>query len=131
METAASDGERKSISGDGSVESGGVVAGDASGEQVVQVKNWFHAWKRFCMPVHGLWEGLEAFGGSWGVLGASGRSLERLGQALECLNCVLEASWGRLGGFWRRPEVNLSHLRGFLGRLRTSWDHFGTSQASF
>ena len=50
-------------------------------------------------------------------LGASGRGLGCLGQALERLNRVLDASWGRLGGFWKRPEANLRHLGGFLGRV--------------
>ena len=97
METTASDGERQSISGHGSVDSGAVVAGDASGEQVVQVKNWFHAWKRFCMPVHGFWEGLEALEGFWGIMEASGHCLGAswvgLGASKLHLGCVLGASW--------------------------------------
>ena len=35
------------------------------------------------------------------------------GQALESLNCVLDASWERLRGFRRRLEANLRRLGGF------------------
>ena len=61
-----------------------------------------------------------SFGGSgglqrpfWEVLEGSGRGLGRLGQALEPLNCVLDASWERLRGFRRRLEANLRRLGGF------------------
>ena len=61
-----------------------------------------------------------SFGGSgglqrpfWEVLEGSGRGLGRLGQALEPLNCVLDASWERLEGFWRRLGGNLGRLGGF------------------
>ena len=43
----------------------------------------------------------------------SGSGLGRLGQALERLNCVLDASWEHLGGFGRRLEANLGRLGGF------------------
>ena len=60
---------------------------------------------------------LEAFGGlpkrNWVVLRESGKGLGRLGQAMEPLNCVLDASWERLRGFWRRLEANLKRLGGF------------------
>ena len=47
------------------------------------------------------------------VLGQSGNGLGRLGQALEPLNCVLDASLERLRGHRRRVEVNLRCLGGF------------------
>ena len=60
---------------------------------------------------------LEAFGdlpkSFWVVLRESGKGLGRLGQAMEPLNCVLDASWERLRGFRRRLEANLRRLRGF------------------
>ena len=46
-----------------------------------------------------FWKVLEAFRGSLGGLGGSGRGLGRLGQAFEALNCVLDVSWQRLGRF--------------------------------
>ena len=61
------------------------------------------------------------------TLGASGR----LGQALERLNCVLDAFWERLGENWRPLEANLRRLGGFLGRLEGVLGALGTSQASF
>ena len=74
--------------------------------------------KRFCMVLGWIWKPLEILG-----------DLGRLGQALECLNCVLDASGGRLGEFWRRPEANLKHLGGFLERLAgvlgPSWSVLG------
>ena len=33
------------------------------------------------------------------------------------LNCILDASWERLGGFWTRLEANSSRLGGSLRRL--------------
>ena len=45
-----------------------------------------------------------------GGLGKSGRGLGRLGQGLEHLNCILDASWRHLRGFRRRLEVNLRRL---------------------
>ena len=68
-----------------------------------------------------FWEGL---GGVWEGLGW-------LGQAMEPLNCVWDASWGRLGGFGRRLEANSSRLGGFLGRLEGVSGALGTSRASF
>ena len=62
------------------------------------------------------------------------RILEGLGNVLGGsyrLNCVLDASWERLGGFWMRLEDNLSHLGAFLRRLKGVWGALGTSQASF
>ena len=47
------------------------------------------------------------------VLRESGKGLGRLGQALEPLNCVLDASWECLRGFRRRLEANLRRLGGF------------------
>ena len=47
------------------------------------------------------------------VLRESGKGLGRHGQALEPLNCVLDASWERLRGFRRRLEANLRRLGGF------------------
>ena len=37
----------------------------------------------------------------------------RVGQALERVNRVLEASWDRRKGFWSRLEANLKRLGGF------------------
>ena len=45
--------------------------------------------------------------------GVSGAALGRPWQAFGHLNCVLVASWGRLGGFGRRLEANLVRLGGF------------------
>ena len=42
---------------------------------------------------------LEGPGASWATL--------------EPLNCVLDASWERLRGFWRRLEANLKRFGGF------------------
>ena len=47
------------------------------------------------------------------VLRESGKGLGQLGQAMEPLNCVLDASWERLRGFRRRLEANLRRLGGF------------------
>ena len=47
------------------------------------------------------------------ILRESGKGLGHLGQALEPLNCVLDASWERLRGFRRRLEANLRRLGGF------------------
>ena len=52
------------------------------------------------------------------VLSESGKGLGRHGQALEPLNCVLDACWGRLRGFRRRLEANLGVLEGFESCLR-------------
>ena len=65
------------------------------------------------------------------VMEAPRSCLGRLGQALGRLNCVLDASWGRLGEFWRRLEANLRRLGGFLGRLEGVSRVTGASQASF
>ena len=50
-------------------------------------------------------------------LGLSGTGLGRLGQALEPLNCVLDASWAHLEGFCRLLEAIWVRLGGFGGRL--------------
>ena len=74
---------------------------------------------------------LEAFGDLprlfWVVLSESGKGLGRHGQALEPLNCVLDASWERLRGFRRRLEANLRCLGQALEPLscvlHASWEH--------
>ena len=69
------------------------------------------------MSRHDFLRSSEAFGGLpkrfWMVLRESGKGLGRLGQAMEPLNCVLDASWERLRGFRRRLEANLRRLGGF------------------
>ena len=47
------------------------------------------------------------------VLRESGKGLGRLGQAMEPLNCVFDASWDCLRGFRRRLEANLRRPGGF------------------
>ena len=74
-------------------------------------------------------EGLEVLEGSGGVMEASGSCLGRLGQALGRLNCILDASWGCLGEFWRHLEANLNHLGRFLGCLEGVPGASGTSRA--
>ena len=59
---------------------------------------------RFGMAFARVLEALEE------LLKGSGRGLERPGQALEFLDCVLNASWECLGGFGRRFETNLVRL---------------------
>ena len=59
-------------------------------------------------------EGLGALGE---VLEESGGGLERPGQALELLDCVLNASWECLGGVGRRFETNLVRLGWPLARF--------------
>ena len=41
----------------------------------------------------------------WEGLGLCGTGLQRLGQAMEPLNRILDASWWRLEEFWRRLEA--------------------------
>ena len=53
---------------------------------------------------------LEGFGALGEVLEESGGGLERPGQALELLDCVLNASWECLGEVGRRFEANLVRL---------------------
>ena len=43
--------------------------------------------------------------------------LEHPGQALEHLDCILDASWERPGGFGRRFKANLVGLSEFLARF--------------
>ena len=71
-------------------------------------------------------------------MGLSGAGLGRLGQALEPLNCVFDASWECLEGFWRRLEPIWVRLGGFGGRLESAeaapslvWEGFGTVFARF
>ena len=82
--------------------------------------------KRFYMFFGRVWRPWKALGG---VMEASESCLGRLGQALGRLNCVLDASWGRLGEFWRRLEANLNHLGRFLGHLEGVSGASGTSWA--
>ena len=79
-----------------------------------------------------LWGPLKALLGGFRL---SGTGLGRLRQALEPLNCVLDASWERLRGFGRRLEANLRRL----GRFRKPFEgakgrprpHFKSVQGCF
>ena len=82
--------------------------------------------RRFYMVFGRVWRPWKALGG---VMEASGNCLGRLGQALGRLNCILDASWGCLGEFWRHLEANLNHLGRFLGRLEGVPGASGTSWA--
>ena len=82
--------------------------------------------RRFYMVFGRVWRPWKALGG---VIEASGSCLGRLGQALGRLNCILDASWGCLGEFWRHLEANLNHLGRFLGRLEGVPGASGTSWA--
>ena len=75
--------------------------------------------KRFYMFFGRVWRPWKALGG---VMEASGSCLGRLGQALGRLNCVLDATWGRLGEFGRRLEANLRRLGGFRKPLKIAKD---------
>ena len=89
----------------------------------------------FCMVFWRFWRPSEALLDS---LGGSGRGLGRLGQAFEALNCVLDASWQRLGRFlevswgqlWRlggvrkpfqsakgRPRPHFKRVQGCFGMV--------------
>ena len=65
-----------------------------------------------------LWKLSEALMGGFG---RSGRSLGRLGQRLERLNCILDASWERLRGFGRRLEAILRPSSCVLEGLEDVW----------
>ena len=84
--------------------------------------------KRFYIIFGRVWRPWKALGG---VIEASGSCLGRLGQALGRLNCILDASWGRLGEFWRRLEANLNHLGRLLERLEDVSGASGTSWTQF
>ena len=82
--------------------------------------------RRFYMVFGRVWRPWKDLGG---IMAASESCLGRLRQALGRLNCILDASWGCLGEFWRRLEANLNHLGRFLERVEGVSGALGRSRA--